>query len=327
MGTECDLPPLDLRLAGAAERQYGLITRGQLEALGVGPHGIAERMRTGRLRRVHRGVYAVGHSVLRPEAYWLAATLTCGREAALSHASAAALWEIRPSQAMRIDVTVPTQAGVRQRRGIRVHRSSTLSAEDVTTQNRIPVTTVGRTLIDLADTLPTQPLKRAIHEAEYRGLLDATAISKAVERTAGRRGKRVLELAGGPRELTRSELEGRFLELCRTHSLPSPTVGARIHGYEVDFVWPDQKLIVETDGLTAHRTRQAMERDRERDRRLLLAGYRTVRLTARSLTGVVARELGELLQAGTSSARSADSRSRSASKPPRRASTSSASAT
>jgi hypothetical protein len=140
----------------------------------------------------------VGHSVLRPEAYWLAATLTCGRGAVLSHASAAALWEIRPSQATKADVTVPTQAGNKQRRGIRVHRSSTLHPDDVTAHKRIPVTTVVRTLIDLADTLPTQPLKRAVHEAEYRGLLDVAELERVVERNPGRRGKRVLDLAGGP---------------------------------------------------------------------------------------------------------------------------------
>jgi very-short-patch-repair endonuclease len=103
-------------------------------------------------------------------------------------------------------------------------------------------------------------------------------------------------------------------------------VGARIHGYEVDFLWPSERLIVETDGLAAHRTKEAMERERERDRRLLLAGFQTVRLTACSLgEEATVSELRALLQAGTSSARSADSRSRSDSKPPRRASTSSAS--
>jgi very-short-patch-repair endonuclease len=244
----------------------------------------------------------------------------------LSHASAAALWEIRPSRAANVDVTVPARSGRPNRQGIRVHRSSTLRPEDVTVNRGIPVTTVARTLIDLADTLPTQPLKRAVHEAEYRGLLDVAELERVVERNPGRRGKRVLDLAGGPPELTRSELENRFLELCRAHSLPSPTVGARINGYEVDFVWPEQRLIVETDGLAAHRTRQAMERDRERDRRLLRAGFRTIRLTARSLERTATMEdlQSLLLQAGTSSARRADRRSRSESKPPSRPSTSSA---
>jgi very-short-patch-repair endonuclease len=323
-----DLPRLDGRLAAVAALQYGLVTRRQLDDLGLGASAISERIRNGRLHRVDRGVYAGGHSVLRLEAYWLAATLACGRGAALSHASAAALWEVRATSSPKVDVTVPSQAGVRQRRGIRVHRSSTLAGEDVTVHQGIPVTTVDRTLIDLADSLPTQPLKRTVHEAEYRGLLDVRALERAVERTPGRRGTTVLALATGPPELTRSELEDKFLEICRTHALPSPKVGARVNGYEIDFLWPTEKIVVETDGIEAHRTRRAMERDRERDRRLLLAGFRTIRLTMRSLEdqGALA-DLRALLQAGTSSARSADRRSRSASKPPRRASTSSASAT
>jgi very-short-patch-repair endonuclease len=213
------------------------------------------------------------------------------------------------------------------RRGIRVHRSTTLVPADVTVHRGIPVTTVARTLLDLADLLPTQRLKTAVHEAEYKGLLDAREMRRVVERNPGRRGKTVLELAGDPPELTRSELENRFLELCRAHCLPSPNVGARIEGYEVDFLWREQGLVVETDGIQAHRTRQAIERDRERDRRLLLAGFQTVRLTARSLDDeATVADLRALLQAGTSSARSADTRSRSASNPPSRAISSSASA-
>jgi hypothetical protein len=191
------------------------------------------------------------------------------------------------------------------------------------------VTTVARTLLDLADTLATQPLKRAIHEAEYRGLLDLTALEGTVEGNPGRKGAKVLALAKVPPELTRYELEQRFLAFCPRHHLPSPSVGVIVNGFEVDFLWEEERLIVETDGLAAHRTRQAMERDRTRDRRLLRAGFRTVRLTSRALTDgadAVLADLRALLQAGTSSARRADRRSRSTSKPPRRSSSSSASA-
>jgi uncharacterized protein DUF559 len=263
---------------------------------------------------------------MRQESFWLAATLACGPGAVLSHRSAAALWELRFTQAARVDVTVPSQPGRRKRRGICVHRSRLLGEEDVTVHRGIPVTTVARTLLDLADVIPTQPLKRAIHEAEYRGLLDLTALAATSERNPGRKGARILALTKGPPELTRSELEDNFLAFCRRHSLPSPAVGARVEGFEVDFLWPSERIVVETDGLAAHRTKEAMERDRERDRRLLLAGFQTVRLTARSLgEEATVSDLRALLQAGTSSARSADSRSRSDSKPPRRASTSSAS--
>jgi hypothetical protein len=235
-------------------RQYGLVTRGQLGELGLGAHGISERIRTGRLHRIRRGVYAVGHAAVRREAYWLAAVLTCGRDAVLSHRSAAALWEIRFSQAATVEVTVPSQAGRLKRHGVRVHRSRRLVGDDVTVHRRIPVTTVSRTLLDLADILPTQPLKRAIHEAEYRGLLDLMALAATAERNPGRKGAKVLALAKGPPELTRSELEDRFLELCRHHHLPSPAVGARVEGFEVDFLWPNERVVVETDGLAAHGT-------------------------------------------------------------------------
>jgi very-short-patch-repair endonuclease len=263
---------------------------------------------------------------MRHESFWLAATLACGPGATLSHRSAATLWELRFSQAAAVEVTVPSQSGRASRRGIRVHRSKRLGEDEVTIHRGIAVTTVARTLLDLADVLPTQPLKRAIHEADYRGLLDVTALAHAAERNPGRKAAMLLRLAQGPAELTRSELEDRFLQLCRSHSLPSPAVGARVEGFEVDFLWPSERIVVETDGLAAHRTKEAMERDRERDRRLLLAGFQTVRLTARSLgEEATVSDLRALLQAGTSSARSADSRSRSVSKPPRRSSTSSAS--
>ena len=330
MGAESDTPPADRRLATLAGRQYGVVTRGQLRALGIGHNGVGERVRTGRLHRVHRGVYAVGHRVLTQEARWLAATLACGPGAALSHRSAAALWALRPSSAPTVDVSVPTGAGIRARHGIRVHRSARLTADDVTVHCGIPVTTVARTLLDLADALPPQPVKRAIHEADYRGLLDMAALVAVVERNPGRRGPTVLALARGPVERTRSELEERFLALCSKHGLPRPEVAARIEGFEVDFLWRAERIVVEIDGLAAHRTRQAMERDRLRDRRLLLAGYRTVRLTSQSLTRdweVVFADLRALraaAHAGTSSARSPESRSRASSKPPSRASTSSA---
>jgi very-short-patch-repair endonuclease len=353
MGTESAIPPVDRRLAELAAQQYGVVTRGQLSELGLSAHGIAERVRAGRLHRLHRGVYAVGHSRLRREGHWLAAVLSCGPGAVLSHRCAAALLELRPSAASEIDVTVPTKSGRAKRSGIRVHRSRRLNSHEVSVCDGVPVTSVARTLLDLADVVTPQDLKRAIDEAEYRGKLDLAALIAIVEGNPGRRGGRVLALAQGPPALTRSEFEQRFLSFCRRHRLPTPAVGARIEGFEVDFVWPDASLVVETDGLAAHRTRHAMERDRVRDRRLLLAGYRTVRLTVRALRDepkVVAADLRALLsgaragaggaqavapgaragaggaQAGTSSARMAATRSRRSSKPPSRSSTSSANA-
>jgi Transcriptional regulator, AbiEi antitoxin/Protein of unknown function (DUF559)/AbiEi antitoxin C-terminal domain len=303
-------------LARLAQRQYGVITREQLLALGIGPHGIAERLRTGRLHRLHRGVYAVGHIVLKPEGHRLAAVLACGEGAVVSHVSAAAHWGIRQSAAAVIDVTVPTSAGRRRRPGLRVHRSARLGPDDVSVHEGIPTTTVARTLVDLADVLPPQSLKRAIDEADYQRLLDMTALLAAVQRTPGRRGTRVLELATAPSELTRSDLEQRFLEILERHGLPRPLVNATIEGYEVDFAWPEQKLIVELDGFAAHGRRSAFERDRLRDRRLARAGYGTLRLTDRMVRydeEAIVADLAAFL-----------SRPRASSKSPSRSSTSAA---
>jgi very-short-patch-repair endonuclease len=330
MGKQVAQPPLDLLLAALAKRQHGVVTWAQLLDIGLGPHGIAERLRTGRLHRIHRGVYALSPARLRPEGYWLAAVLACGPGAVLSHRSAASLWEIRPSAAQAIDVTVPSRSGRKRRRGIKVHRSSRLTAAEVGTRDGIPVTTIARTLLDLADVLPTQALKRAIDEVEYRRRFDLTAVHAVVEANPGRRGAKLLDLVTEPAQRTRSDLEDDFLAFCRRHRLPRPDVGATIGGYEVDFIWPHAHLIVETDGLAAHRTRRAFEDDRKRDRRTLRAGYRTVRLTDRALRddeSEVAEALRELLaHAATSSARRTARRARSSPKSPSRPSSSSASA-
>jgi hypothetical protein len=287
---------LDLRLGALARRQYGVVTVAQLLALGVGEHGIYERVRTGRLLRLHRGVYAVGHEHLRRQGHWLAAVLACGPGAVLSHQSAAALWEIRPSASSVVHVTVPTQNGRVRRRGVRVHRSGRIAPDEVTVMDGIPVTTLARTLLDLADVLPRQDLRRVINESEYRHLFDLASITAVVDANPGRRGKRLLSLAQGPAHLTRSELEQRFLALVERHGLPDPVAGAWLEGYEVDFLWPDAKLAIELDGFDAHTTRAAFQRDREKDRRLTRAGYRPIRVTALDLRQEreLARELLEL---------------------------------
>jgi very-short-patch-repair endonuclease len=311
-----DPPELETRLAALAGRQYGVVTRKQLRCLGVGETGIEERLRTKRLHRLHRGVYSVGHRVLRSEAYRMAAVLACGPGAVLSHLAAAAHLEIRPSSASRIDVTVPARSGRRSQAGIRLHRSGNLQPEDVTVHEGIPITTVARTLLDLADALNDQALKRAIDEADYLRLLDLTALVAVVDRNPGRSGARVLKAARGPAELTRSVLEDRFLELVRRKGLPRPRVGAYLEGYEVDFYWPEANLVVEIDGFAAQGTRSRFEGDRRRDRVLGRRGIRTMRLTANALSydeDAIAADL-----------EAAWSRSRASSNPSRRASTSSA---
>ena len=168
-------------------------------------------------------------------------------------------------------------------KGLRIHRSGRLGADQVTVREAIPVTSLARTLLDLADVLSDQALERAIHESEYMRLFDLAALIAVVGANPGRRGAKLLRAAQSPPEMTRTELETRFLAIVERHDLPRPKVNRQVEGYEVDFIWPDRKLIVETDGFAAHGTRRAFEADRVRDRRLGRAGFRTIRLTPRSL--------------------------------------------
>ena len=195
-----------------------------------------------------------------------------------------------------IHVTVPTQNGRVRRMDLRVPRSGRIGADEVTVEDGIPVTTVARTLLDLGDVLTRQDHKRAIDESEYRKLFDLTAITAVVHANPGRRGKRLLALANGPPQLTRSQLEQRFLALVERQGLPSPDAGAWLEGYEIDFLWRDAKLAIELDGYAAHTTRAAFQRDREKDRRLIRAGYRPIRVTALDVTDErrLAKELLEL---------------------------------
>jgi len=161
----------------------------------------------------------------------------------------------------------------------------------------IPVTTVARTLLDLADVLDGQALRRAVTEAEYRGRFDLTSLNAVVEANPGRRGRRVLEAAGARRHRTRSPLEDRFLRFMERYGVEDPRTNAWIEGHEVDFVWTRAGLVVELDGVAAHTTRAALNADRLRDRRLWRAGLRTIRLTSEALEDPEA-VLADLAQAG-----------------------------
>jgi very-short-patch-repair endonuclease len=274
--------PGDQALAAVAERQYGVIAHAQLRALGLSKSTIGDRVRAGRLHPVHRGVYAVGHGVLGIRGRWLAAVLACGPTAVLSHASAAALWELRGTAAAKIDVTVRT-AGGRSRPALRIHRPRTLHDEELTTRHGIPVTTPARTLLDLAATLTRRRLERALDQAEVLELLDARSLDAVARAHPNHHGTTSLSAALQAHHpgttLTRSELEEAMLALCRAHDLPGPAVNAHAAGLEVDFLFPTDHLVVETDGWRYHRTRRAFENDRRRDATLARAGYRVLRFT------------------------------------------------
>jgi len=249
--------------------------------------------------------------------------MACGPGAVLSHRDAAQLWELRQSGSALIDVTVPSRTGRLQRRGIRVHRSGRLAAEEVTLRSGIPVTTVARTLLDLADVLDAQALRRALTEAEYRNRFDLTTLNAAVKHNPGRRGAQLMKAVEGRPHRTRSPLEDRFLRFIERYVVEEPESAVWIEGYEVDFLWRRVGLAVELDGLEEHGTREAVRRDRRKDRVLWRAGVRTMRLTGDALDAEE-EVLTDLAQAGVS----VDSWPRASSySPPRRARISSASAT
>jgi predicted transcriptional regulator of viral defense system len=259
--------------------------------------GIAQWVQSGRIHRLYRGIYALGHDRLRLEGRWLAAVLACGPGAVLSHRDAAQLWELRQSSAALIDVTVPSRNGRVRRRGIRIHRSGRLAPDEVTTKDGIPTTTVARTLLDLADVLPKQALRRAVTEAEFRDRLDLTSINAAVQNNPGRRGAKLLEAVMGKGHRTRSPLEDRFLALIERRGVEEPETGVWVEGYERDFLWPRAGLAVELDGVAAHTTRTTFNADRLRDRKLWRAGLRTMRLTSEALDDEDA-VIADLAQAG-----------------------------
>ncbi len=216
---------------------------------------MSHRVRAGRLHRVHRGVYALGHAGLGNEGRWMAATLAHGKGAALSHRSAAELWALLPHRAGPIDVTVPGTGGRRKRRGIRLHRSPSLISAVTTLRKGIAVTTPARTLDDLARCATPDELSRAIRQAEVLGL----PIGERVVAT----------------DLTRSELERRFLRLCRRYRLPMPDVNAPVGSlHSSTSSGETSALIVETDGYRFHRGRSAFEGDRSPGRRAEAAGLR-----------------------------------------------------
>ena len=245
--------PADLLLARVARSQHGIVTTGQLVEAGLKTSTISKRMRNGRLHRIHQGVYAVGHEGLSDEARWMAAVLACGPGAVLSHGAAAVHWGLLRPLAGPVDITVPTHNGRKRRRGIRMHRCATFGAplrphgtekrpaSPVTLRDRIPVTTVARTIADLPSTLAPYLVRRAIRQAEFLRL--ETGIET---------------------DRTRSDLERDFLRLCRSYRLPLPEVNVLIDGMTVDFLWRHARLVVETDSYATHGGTIAFEDDRER---------------------------------------------------------------
>ncbi len=294
---------VDRRIGRLAERQHGVVGRGQLRRLGLGAGRIEDRLLAGKLVPLHRGVYAVGHGLVSPRGAWFAALIAAGPGATLSHRSAAAAWALGADPSSVVEVIVPHHR--RQRRGIRV-RHVPLAADERTVRDGIPVTTPARTLLDLASVLDRRRLARTVNEAEVQRVFDGRALAALLDRHPHRHGAPALRavlaaLDPGP-AVIRSELEHRFRELLADHDLPPAELNARIHvpghRYEVDALWRAQRLIAEVDGFATHATRRQFEEDRIRDLALQIAGWRVVRFTWRQLRdrpGEVAAGLTALL--------------------------------
>lgn len=285
-------PQLSTAVVELAERQHGVVTRRQMLALGVGPDVMKRRVRSGVLRPVHRGVYAVGHAALGAEARWMAAVLACGAGAVLSHLSAARLWGMSSVPFDR-EVHVTVARVQRRHPGIVVHRAAT-SGADVTRHRGIPVTTVARTYVDVADEVGYATLRRM---ADHGVRLDADAVRRALARAPNRAGRGKLVRLLGDDVRTRSGLERHLRRLVREAGLPAPVVNRRILGAERDFAWPDRRLVVEVDGRRYHEPRAARERDHERDARLVLAGWRVLRFDDVQLAHEPATVVAVLTQA------------------------------
>jgi very-short-patch-repair endonuclease len=291
----------DERSIGAlAERQHGVVSRAQLSELGLGDGAIEHRVRLGRLQPVHRGVYTIGHRLLTQHGRWMAAVLAYGPGTVLSHRAAAALWGMRGGT--WVEVTVPS--GRRGRSGIEVHRA-VLPNDERTTHRGIPTTTVPRTLLDLSAVVKRHEVRSALRKAEHLRLSDPLSLHDVATRYPRRPGlatiRALVEEASIGARIIRSELEERFQEFLIRIGLPLPQTNVVIEGYEVDCVWPEQRLIVELDGHASHSPAYAFELDRARDRRLEAAGWHVIRITWRQLeleADLVEADLRRLLLRG-----------------------------
>jgi uncharacterized protein DUF559 len=260
-----------------AQRQHHVITREQLLRLGLNSDWINYQVESRRVFPVFRGIYAVGRRQLTREGVWMASVLACGPRAALSHASAAALWRMREKTSGLIEVSVPSQVA-RRRPGIKVHRRTTFEA---VIHRGIPVTTPACTIVDLAAGLPPAEVDDVINEADLRNVLRVPALRAAVEDMSPRPGLARVKRTIDRRTFTytRSRLERAFIPIALEAGLPRPLTCVYVNGFEVDFWWPDLGLVVETDGGAFHRTPAQQRADRRRDHAHLGAGLTPLRFT------------------------------------------------
>lgn len=291
-------------VAGLAGVQRGLVSLGQCHHAGLSRAAIRFAVATGWLSRVLPRVFAVGTAVPGPGAGEVAALLHIGHDVAVGHRSSAALWELVDAPGDAVELTVIGR-GLRPRPGIELHRVPWLDARDVRIRHGIPVTSPARTLIDLGSAGEPDLLEEALARARVRRLVADGDLRDAIARAPGRTGvaplRRLLRAGHGDAP-TRSGFERTLHRVVAAAGLPAPRACATVLGFEVDALWPPERLVLECDGWRFHGDRAAFERDRLRDQTLLAHGYRVIRITWRQLSeeplAVVARLAATLAVAG-----------------------------
>lgn len=264
-----------------AERQHGVVSIRQLIGpLGYSQGAVSRAVTSGRLHRLHTGVYAVGHTKLSIHGHCLAAVLACGPDALLSHLSAAWLWGISNGSPAPFHVTGPVRR--RPRLPVRMHHSQILEPADRAIVESIPVTALPRTLLDVAATAPRR-LERLLDQAERHGLFDLCAVESLLARAGGHHGvgplRRALRIYL-PTDTTFSDFERRFLAAVRGAGLPSPSANLTVASFMLDVYWPELRFAVELDVYETHGSHASFESDRLRQEELKLQGVEMIRITA-----------------------------------------------
>ncbi|HTU95569.1 MAG TPA: hypothetical protein VMF14_06980 [Solirubrobacteraceae bacterium] len=261
------------------------MTRQQLLDLNVPSATIAYWVGNCRLIRVHAGVYAVGHRQHTAIAMAMAAVLACGDQASLSHDSAGALYGVRRWPLLP-EVTAPHD---RRRAGIRTHRTTTLTRNQIRRLHNVRVTSPSRTILDIQDRLTDKQLTRAVNQLRFDNHLKATELGRLL--SSSPRARRLIDPQQNP---TRSGKEDDFVAFCRRYGLPTPAINTTLFGNEVDALFEAEKVIVEIDDWGTHNSRASFESDRERDATAAEHGYLTVRVTTDRMAGRPTEEAARL---------------------------------
>jgi very-short-patch-repair endonuclease len=296
----------DPGLALVAGAQRGIVHQFQLAALQLGRSAVRHRIAKGSLHPVLPLVFAVGSAVLQPLAAETAALLYAGDDCGLSHRTAAALWGMVDGEGIQPVQLTAVSRKVRHRPGLHAYQTMTFDLRDLRLHHGLPVTSPARTVIDYAAVATSVELERALAEARVLKLITDRDLEAAIHRAPLRAGvaaiKELLKDEAA-QAFTRSEAERVLRRLVADAGLPAPQTNVKLLGFEVDMLWPEQRVVVEADGYDTHRHPAAFERDRRRDQVLQAAGYHVIRVTWRQLkrepVGVAVRIAQTLALAAT----------------------------